>query len=149
MKANIFYKVLKSGVVLSFALLISKNPLAADPPVNKNLPSIVDSITIVMKEKYGYDLKIDPSLKNGCINYYKEIKGASVNPVSGQGHIHTSAEFTMDFYDLVPHSFFYELVEETIEEPQFKEYFSIYKPTKIWVEEVLVGDKCYFIVSLD
>lgn len=150
MKTNIFSKVIKSSVIFLSFVLISFSGLASNPPVNKNFSSIVDSISIVMKEKYGYDLKLDPSLKNGCINYSKEIRGiGSGNSVEGEGHIHSSAVLPLEYYDAIPHSFFYDVISETIERPEFSDYFEIYHPTKFWVEEVVVGDKCYFIVALD
>jgi hypothetical protein len=102
-----------------------------------------------MKEKYGYDLKLDPSLKNGCLNYYNEIKGKSVDPVEGQAHIHSSAQIPLEYYNDFPYSYFYQCVSRTIEKPQFSWFFEAYKPTKFWVEEVIVGDQCYFIVALD
>lgn len=131
-------------------VFVSSFSFAANPPVNKNLPSIVDSISIVLKEKYGYDLKLDSSLKNGCINYSKEVRsGVSSGTVDGEGHIHSSAEIPLEYYNLIPHSFFYECVIENIENPTFSEYFKVYVPTKFWVEEVIVGDKCYFVVAID
>jgi hypothetical protein len=149
MKTNIFSKAFKSSVIFLSFILISFSGLASDHPVNKNFNSIVDSISIKLKERYGYELKLDPSLKNGCINYSKEIRGNSIDEVEGEGHIHASAELPMEYYNLIPESFFYEVVIETIENPGFGDYFKVYVPTKFWVEEIVVGDKCYFVVAID
>ena len=73
MKTNIFSKGIKYILLALSFVLVSGISFGADPPVNKNFTTIVDSISVVMKEKYGYDLKLDSSLKNGCLNYYKEI----------------------------------------------------------------------------
>ena len=150
MKTTIFSKGLKSLVICLSFILISSVSFAADPPVHKNFSSIVDSISAFLKSQYGYSLKLDPSLKNGCINYYKEVKtGVSSDPVEGEGHIHSSATIPMEYYNDIPTSFFCEVVQETIERPQFSYYFEIYKPSKFWVEEVIVGDKCYFIIAIE
>lgn len=150
MKSKFFSKGLKSLLICLSFVLISSVSFAADPPVHKNFSSIVDSMTIFLKNKYGYDLKLDPSLKNGCINYYKEVKsGISSDPVEGEGHIHSSATIPLEYYNDFPLSFFCEVVQETIERPAFSDYFQVYTPSKFWIEEVIVGDKCYFIVAID
>ena len=149
MKTNIFSKGIKYNLLALSFVLVSGISFGADPPVNKNFTTIVDSISVVMKEKYGYDLKLDSSLKNGCLNYYKEIKGKSVEPVDGQAHIHSSAQIPLEYYNHFPYSYFYQFVSRTIEKPEFSWFFEVYKPTKFWVEEVIVGDQCYFIVALD
>jgi len=148
MKTTFSALVIALGLALtSFSSIGSSQ---TNTPVNENLDKITDSIAIVLNQRYGYDLKLDPSLKNGSINYLKEVKsGRSLDPVEGQGHIHTSAMIPLEYYNLIPYSFFYELAYETIEAPEFASYFKSYVPTKFWVEEVVVGDQCYFIVSID
>lgn len=148
MKTTFSAFVIALGLALtSFSSIGSSQ---TNPPVNKNLDKITDSIAIVLNQRYGYDLKLDPTLKDGCINYQKEVKsGKSLDPVEGQAHIHTSAMLPMEYYDQIPYSFFYESVYETIERPEFSDYFKVYIPTKFWVEEVVVGDQCYFIVAID
>ena len=150
MKTINFLKGLKSSVIALSFVLISTVSFAADPPVHKNFSSVVDSISTFLKKEYGYNLTLDPSLRNGCINYYKEVKtGVSSDPVEGEAHIHSSATIPMEYYNDIPTSFFCEVVQETIERPEFSYYFEIYKPSKFWVEEVIVGDKCYFIIAIE
>lgn len=150
MKTVNFLKVLKSSAIALSFVLISTVSLAANPPVHKNFNSVVDSISTFLKKEYGYNLTLDPSLKNGCINYSKEVRtGNSGDPVEGEAHIHSSATIPMEYYNDIPTSFFCEVVQETIERPEFSDYFQIYNPSKFWVEEVIVGDKCYFIVAIE
>ncbi len=149
MKTTLSALVIALGLALtSFSSIGSSQ--TNTPTVNKNLDKITDSIAIVLNQRYGYDLKLDPTLKNGCLNYLKEVRSSkSLDPVEGQGHIHTSAMIPLEYYDQIPYSFFNELVYEYIERPEFGDYFKVYVPTKFWVEEVVVGDQCYFIVAID
>jgi hypothetical protein len=148
MKTINFLKVLKSSVIALSFVLISTVSLAADPPINKNLNKIIDSIQITMKEKYGYELSIDESLKQGCFNFFGELKGGGENYNSEvDAHIHKAAIIPLDFYQDVPFDFFNTLLVKTVESNPL--YFKIYIPKKIWVEEIVDGDDCYFIIAID
>lgn len=147
MKTINFLKRFKSSVIVLSFVLISTVSLAADPPINKNLNNIIDSIQITMKEKYGYALSLDESLKPGCLNFFQELKGKGAADSEVDAHIHKAAIIPLNFYQDVPFDFFNNLLVKTVQSNPI--YFGVYVPKKIWVEEILDGDNCYFIIAID
>lgn len=114
-----------------------------------NLNLIKDAVSKALKEKFGFELTIDPEMDNGCLNYLefyitKKEKGS----VNGQGHLHDLYSMDSSPLQFSP-EYFANGIIETVEDPTFARSFELFTPSKFWVTSKKVGDKYYLIISLN
>ena len=124
-----------------------------DTPVsaaNKSdsLSIIIDAVSKSLKEKFGYELTIDPGMDKGCYNYLESyLSKKENNSVEGQGYLHDLYSTETDILQLSP-EYFANGIIETIEESEFAKHMELFHPTKFWVTSKKIGNNYYLIISL-
>ena len=153
---NIFSKV--TGLVIALTFFFST--AFANGGNDDKLKSVQDSIESGFEKAYGSDIKLDATLKNGCYNYLKEFQtGADQGFVQNQGHISTvlnASDITgktikgVNLIETYGAEFFAERALSTLNDSEFKSYFSRYgSPKKFWVEQIEANGVYYVVISFD
>jgi hypothetical protein len=113
-----------------------------------SLGIIIEAVSKSLKEKFGYELKIDPGMDKGCWNYLESyLSKIENNSVEGQGYLHDLYSTESDILQLSP-EYFANGIIETIEESEFAKHMELFHPTKFWVTSKKIGNKYYLIISL-
>jgi len=109
---------------------------------------IKESVGKALKEKFGYELNIDPSMDNGCYNYLDYyITKNEKSPVKDQGYLHDLYSMDSSPLQFSP-QYFANGIIETVDEPAFSRHFELFHPTNFWVTSKKIGDRYYLIISL-
>ncbi len=143
---NIFSKV--TGLVIALTFFFSTsfagNGTGNNKPVDK-MKQIQDSVEIALENHYGTNFTLDPSLKEGAINY---ARGQEF--IKGQGHINSRLYGDFDLVNSLEASFFSGSAIKTIQRPEFGNYFELYgTPKNFWVEQVKIGETYYVVITIE
>ena len=113
-----------------------------------SLSIIKEAVSKSLKEKFGYELMIDPGMDKGCYNYLESyLSKKENNSVEGQGYLHDLYSTETDILQLSP-EYFANGITETIEESEFAKHMELFHPTKFWVTSKKIGNNYYLIISL-
>jgi len=133
----------------SIAVPNYKVPEPKEIKMNDSLSVIKEMVGKALKEKFGYEFKIDPGMDQGCYNYLNSyIKKSDVPAIKGQGYLHDVYITEKSPLYFSP-EYFAKGIIETVEESEFETAFHLFTPTKYWVTSKKIGDKYYILISLD
>ena len=116
---------------------------------NQTIEMFRSAMESFLQEKYGHEVKADPSLAKSCIKTAKEDAfGVQLKSEENEAYYYSTFACSFDILKKYPVSGFSNRFLDIAEDDRMKNQFRLLEPIRYWLEIIELEGKYYMVLAL-